>query len=390
MLLFFSADIFHPQTWLGANIPGKCRGILAFSFGLWSICVCLAKADEPAPELDRAILRSTQWLAAEVPAWMKQHQCAACHHQGDATRALILALDYQASVQPPLADFQPIATSLAWCSQPTRWSSNRGDPQASDHRLAEIQFAFTLLRSRTLPAPSAGFSNNSQWLDAIEQAALLLRASQAEDGSWTVSDSTGLGSPITHGPILLTGHSAAVLTTSRRAQDRAAAEKAWLWLCKTRPRNVFEASSLILAIDELRTAANVTNRLLPHNSLGATQKCIELVLSVDVGSDTDRNNPPTGYGPYANAPAENFDTALTIMALATAQRDKATSPADVQVITSRVKSAARYLITQQQADGSWEETTRMSDISSYAHQVSTTAWCLQSLLAVKASNTADK
>jgi hypothetical protein len=40
-----------------------------------------------------------------------------------------------------------------------------------------------------------------------------------------------------------------------------------------------------------------------------------------------------------------------------------------------------YLIDQQQADGSWAETTRPSGGESYAQRISTTAWALLALLA---------
>lgn len=41
----------------------------------------------------------------------------------------------------------------------------------------------------------------------------------------------------------------------------------------------------------------------------------------------------------------------------------------------------KYLVAQQQADGSWNETTRPSGAVSYAERLSTVGWATQALLA---------
>jgi hypothetical protein len=76
-----------------------------------------------------------------------------------------------------------------------------------------------------------------------------------------------------------------------------------------------------------------------------------------------------GWGPYSNAPAEIFDTALAVLALACANSE---NPA--------LARARAYLEAEQKADGSWSATTRPTGGESYAQQISTTAWAALALI----------
>jgi hypothetical protein len=70
------------------------------------------------------------------------------------------------------------------------------------------------------------------------------------------------------------------------------------------------------------------------------------------------------------SPPEVFDTALAVLALS-----------QTREMPDAARRGRRYLIDQQQPDGSWSETTRPSGGESYAQRISTTAWALLALLA---------
>jgi hypothetical protein len=82
-----------------------------------------------------------------------------------------------------------------------------------------------------------------------------------------------------------------------------------------------------------------------------------------------------GWGPYAASPAEVFDTALALLALAPGR----TQPA----VADMIARGRAFLAAQQLADGSWPATTRPSGGVSYAQQMSTTGWATLALLATR-------
>jgi squalene cyclase len=93
------------------------------------------------------------------------------------------------------------------------------------------------------------------------------------------------------------------------------------------------------------------------------QKCRE-VLKRGQGPDG-------GWGPYVTSQSEPFDTALGLLALLTVRNAES---------TEMVSRAREYLVSAQNSDGSWPETTRPPNGESYAQRISTTAWALLALL----------
>ena len=81
-----------------------------------------------------------------------------------------------------------------------------------------------------------------------------------------------------------------------------------------------------------------------------------------------------GWGPYINAPPEVFDTALVLLAVSRSL----TEP-------EMLKRGRAYLISQEKADGSWQETTRPMGGDSYAQRLSTTGWATLALLATRSN-----
>ena len=80
-----------------------------------------------------------------------------------------------------------------------------------------------------------------------------------------------------------------------------------------------------------------------------------------------------GWGPFATAPPEAFDTALGVLALSRFL--------DRPGVADCVRRARAFLVDSQHDDGSWTETTRPTGNESYAQRLSTTGWAALALLA---------
>lgn len=323
--------------------------LLIFAALAWVACPPLGRAQSARSgneSADKAIEKAVDYLAAETPKWRTEHRCASCHHQGSAVRALLAA-----KAKGKLKDNRPLENSLDWLDHPEKWADNHGDPNASDPLLAEIQFGASLFRAEP--------QNPERFRDAISQLAEQLAKRQSKDGCFALENSEGLASPITLGPILLTAYARAILTPRKAAAtDKSPttfdqeSKLASAWLLDVKPRNTFEASSLLIALTPGRES---------KSARAAARKIIR--ESAHVGG---------GYGPYINSPAEVFDTALVILALS---RDE-----QVKDHRNLIDNAKKQLIIWQLEDGSWEETTRPSGGISYAHRIATTAWALEALL----------
>src|SRR5579864_5257757 len=95
-----------------------------------------------AAPADVSLDHALAYLSREVPRWQRDNQCASCHNNGDAARALYVARRLRHHV--PAAS---LASTSAWLAQPASWDSNRGNPAFSDKNLARIQFAAALLEA---------------------------------------------------------------------------------------------------------------------------------------------------------------------------------------------------------------------------------------------------
>jgi hypothetical protein len=341
-MIAISCQVFAPSIKLGRWLSPR-SALFRLIFALL-IASAMQFPLHAQTELDLAIQRSVRFLTTEVPGWMAENKCASCHNQGDGARALLATHRSGSIVEPRVLE-----STFRWLETPDNWEKNRGLPEASDQQLANLQFAATLA--------SAHQVQPERFKTAIEAASKLLIAQQSDDGAWRIEDLSTFASPITQGPILLTGQAARVLRLSQAPISQAALARATAWLERQEPRNTYEISSHILASIWLDDDRNQL-ALRGLSKLAAAQ--------ADGG----------GWGPHANAPAEIYDTSLAIIALAS------TRP-----LTSKIKDVlsrgAEHLLRVQNADGSWNATTRPPGTESYAHCVSTTAWATQALLLVR-------
>ncbi len=264
---------------------------------------------------DIAETKAVQFLMREVPAWSRQNSCYSCHNNGDGARALYTAMKKGHQVPEKV-----LADTSAWLANPPGWDKNKGDPGFSDKRLANIQFAAALLA-----ALEAGELKDRS---ALKAAARKVAADQGDDGAWRIDPKNTVGSPATYGTTLATYMAWRILERARA--ETPARRKAAKWLSGVKPNNTTEIATWLLASSEVRAL---------HSKQDVWLAAIQAAQTRD-----------GGWGPYADAPPEVFDTALVLLALAEI-RDKS-------VTREMIERGRKFLIVEQNPDGSWPATTR--------------------------------
>jgi hypothetical protein len=281
--------------------------------------------------------RAVAYLRVEVPRWRREHPCYSCHNNGDAARALFAASARGFAVGDVLDD------TLAWLAAPERWDQNSSPGGSSDLPLARVQFASALDAAAAAGrAPAA----------TRDRAVALMTTHQQADGAWTLNPQQTIGGATFYGRALATAMARLALASTGSAQTRIALERADAWLRAAPPVNVLDAASILLGLGGATDAAAQAQR--------------QRVLAIIQGGQAADG----GWGPFVTSPPEVFDTALAVLALS-----------QTREMPDAARRGKRYLIDQQQPDGSWSETTRPSGGESYAQRISTTAWALLALLA---------
>lgn len=295
---------------------------------------CQAPPGKTSPLSPEA--RALAFLQREVPAWSRDNGCFSCHNNGDAARAL-----YTARQQGHRVARAALADTTRWLAAPAYWDKNQGEPGFSDQRLADVQFAAALLTARE--------TGHLAEAAPLRVAAERLVSQQAPDGSWPVDVGNVAGSPATYGPVLATWMAWRVLQAVDTSGTRDARRRAAQWLEAVPPVNTPAA-----AVRLLRTAGGDAAALAYLRRAQTTEG---------------------GWGPYAATPAEVFDTALALLALAPGRAQPG--------VADMIARGRAFLAAQQQPDGSWPATTRPSGGVSYAQQMSTTGWATLALLATR-------
>jgi hypothetical protein len=302
-------------------------------------CFAVLHAVLLSPE-DRALA----YLVREVPAWSKEHKCFSCHNNGDAARALYMAVRLGRTVPD-----KALQDTTRWLADPAGWDYNGGDQRFSDKQLDRLQFSVTLL--------AAMDAERIKEREPLLKAAELIASQQHRDGYWPVSPEGTIGSPATHGNVLATVHARRVLERADATKYKKAIEKADAWLRAKKVKTVLDSASVLLALEKSN-----------DDVAAALRKDCFAVLRKGEAEDG-------GWGPYVNSAPEVFDTALVLLALS--------RQSETEEIRTWLKQGRAYLVRTQEKDGSWPETTRPSGAESYAQRVSTTAWAAQALLATR-------
>ncbi|HEX3724678.1 MAG TPA: hypothetical protein VHV08_00480 [Pirellulales bacterium] len=290
--------------------------------------------------------RAAAFLAVEVPKWAAEHHCYSCHNNGDAARALMMAMK-----RLPAQDRGPLEDTLKFLADPERWDTSSPQGPFNDKKLARIQFAAALTDALAL-----GLLTDH---GALERAARLVAKLQLADGSWEIAEAGSIGSPVTWGRILATYQASRVLAAADRRKYAQSLNKAQQWFERSEPLNVVSAAAILLAL--VTDTSPTANR--------QRERSLELIRQ---GQKSDG-----GWGPFVTAPAEVFDTALVLLALAAGPNN---TPGRAEMI----RRGRDYLVAAQEDDGSWPATTRPPGAQSYAQQLSTTGWATQALLATAA------
>ncbi len=274
-------------------------------------------------------IRAIAYLAKEVPRWHAENKCYSCHNNGDAARALYIAARHGHSIAKAA-----LPGTTAWLEEPSQWDHNRGNPAFSDKKLARIQFAAALAEATR--------AHVIKKRDALMAAAESIVRLQSRDGSWIVDADAEAGSPATWGTALATYMARGVLQAAGPKTFAAPIAKANRWFAAMQPKGVFESAVKLLAVPD---ASDLVDKIVAAQS-----------------SDG-------GWGPREHAPSEAFDTAIVLLAL-----NKAEAAPDA-IVRGRA-----YLITNQEKNGGWPETTRPPGGHSYAQHISTSGWATQALL----------
>jgi hypothetical protein len=285
-----------------------------------------------------AITRGIKYLSVEVPKWKAEHPCYSCHNNGDAARALLVASSKGYDIGTSLDD------TLTFLRQPARWNQSEAAEGFDDKQLARVQFASALAVAHRFGRAPHG---------DLEQAARLLIADQRPDGSWTLDQSQSIASPATYGTIIATWSARTTVGASDLSAALPAIERADTWIRGLKPLNVIDCAATILALD--RGTDHVANQL--------RNDCLAVLRK---GQSRDG-----GWGPYVTSAPQVFDTAMAVLALSALDGDDLKQP---------IAKGKAYLVSQQQSDGSWPETTRPADQESYAQRISTTGWAMLALL----------
>ncbi|HEY1861877.1 MAG TPA: hypothetical protein VGG61_16065 [Gemmataceae bacterium] len=306
---------------------------------MFVLCFALLHSPRMPPEC-----HALAYLCREVPAWSKEHKCFSCHNNGDAACALLTAVRVGFKIPDTALD-----DTAHWLTSPQNWAKNDPDAKYADKQLDTLQFGVALLE-----AMDAGKFKER---DPLDKAAELVAALQHRDGYWPIGPNGTLGSPVTHGATLATVDARRILQRANAAKYKQAIKNADQWLREKQPKTVVDAAALLLALDKGEDDDSAKRR----------KECLAILRK---GEAKD-----AGWGPYVNAAPEVFDTALVTVALSRQPRS--------EEIRTWLKRGRAYLLSKQQKDGSWPETTRPSGAESYAQRLSTTAWATQALLATR-------
>jgi hypothetical protein len=314
------------------------KPVMSFPF-LLSLVLSLAGQAPGAAER-----RALAYLDREVPRWFTANQCYSCHNNGDAARALYLAIRLAYAVRP-----EALADTTRWLARPDGWDDNKGEPAFSDKGLARLQFAAALV--------DAMDAKQVQDRKVLIRAAELIAEGQRKDGSWQVDAEGTIGSPATYGPFLATYQARRVLAQADPKRFGPAIARADAWFRQAKVETVLDAAALLLALDGKQGPAVEEQR----------RHCLTLIRQGEAKSG--------GWGPYVHSPPEPFDTAVVLLALL-----RLGERPDLQPMRQRGRV---YLIRTQQADGTWPETTRPAGSVSYAQRLSTAGWATLALLATR-------
>lgn len=291
-----------------------------------------------------ATRRGIAFLTEEVPAWPQQNRCFSCHNNGDGARTLLTARRRGWDV-PDAA----LAETFGWLLNPEGWETTNGDPDYSDRRLINVQFAGALTALSRVDESASG---------PLDDAAVVIASLQVPDGSWAFEAEGTIGSPVGYGRPLMTVAARDVLISADRERFAGQIAAADAWLTAAAPKTVLDSAAVLWGLagaDDAMAQASIAQRL-------------DLIRQSQTGLG--------GWGPYRIGAPEPFDTAIVILAL---RQLPATDELERMIAGGR-----EFLMETQLSDGSWPATTRPAGAESYPQKISTSAWATLALIETEA------
>jgi hypothetical protein len=213
--------------------------------------------------------------------------------------------------------------------------------------MARLQFASALAE-----AHASGLLTDQR---TLQQAARSVADLQDRDGAWKVLAEGTIGSPTTHGTALATHLARRTLQLAGRERHREALRRSDDWVRRTSVSTVLDAAGVLLALEKADDPEAIAQK----------RRCLELIRKGEALGG--------GWGPYLDSQPEVFDTAVVLLALH--------EQGQTAQIRGWLERGRKFLLAEQETDGSWPATTRPSGAESYAQKLSTTGWATLALLA---------
>jgi hypothetical protein len=289
-----------------------CLLLFAAAAPIW------AEESTPGPkEVRQAIEKSLPFLEESGLAWMKQHQCIACHHSAFMIWSHREAARHGIGDAKKISDLSKQSLDLFVGVKQSKLKDNL------------TKKAGNVAASHLLLGEAAGDA-----VPSVELAATLTRVmlnAQQPDGLWK--------------------YEGQAITRSANENDQTTTLWSLFALSFVDKTDPSYARSRDLARDWLKKARparesneNLVARLLVANAFGDTQEAQALVKELIA-----EQRPDGGWAWMKNRPSDAFATGQTLYAL---------GRMNVSSGEPAVPKAWKFLLSTQQSDGSWKSPTR--------------------------------
>jgi hypothetical protein len=302
------------------------------SAGLSVVCVLAvavgpARPAAPGPLPGRkAAERGLKFLQQDAARWRKERQCATCHHGTMTVWALAEAKGRGYEVAA-----EAFAETVKWTKGRLLERIDLPRDKRAGWSMVNTSAIYLALVALSVPKQDAVSADDRKRI-----AGHLLRYQEA-DGSWVWSPEPADGRP----PPFFESDEVATLLAylalgsevpadPKKAEIRAARERAAAWLAKAKPTDTTQAAAL---------------RLLVKARAGEPAK----VLRPQIDRLLARQNKDGGWGQFAGAPSDAYATGQVLYVL---------SLVGVKDKRAEVRRGVGFLAGTQKEDGSWPMTAR--------------------------------
>jgi hypothetical protein len=310
----------------------RCRTAFFAFVGLLTF-VHSVRADEPkrtdpatSAQVQKAAERGLAFIEADAAKWRKEKECATCHHGTMTVWALAEARSRGYAVKD-----ETFSDVIKWTKERLKDIDKPRDTRPG-WKMVNSPALYLAVMAQAVPKQDALTA------DDLKKIAGHLVRHQEEDGSWAWSLAPAKNRPP---PFFESDEVATLLADIALAPQvppdpkvksdvRDARDKALAWLAKSKPSQTTQALALGLFRDA--RAGKNAKELLPQ---------IEVILR--------RQNEDGGWGQEKESASDAFATGQALYFLCSA---------GVKPDSEAVRRGVSFLVTAQEADGSWPMTAR--------------------------------